>query len=70
MQNVLYLFCLNLTTLTSERKRKMTTYNIQKHEGFKHLNPKLSDYKKNLFNPINIKKIGNERIINWKQKDG
>lgn len=48
----------------------MTTYNIPKHEGFKHLNPKLSDYEKNLFNPINIKKIGNERIINWKQNDG
>ncbi len=46
----------------------MTAYNIPKHEGFKHLNPKSSDYEKILFNLIKIKKMGNERIINWKQK--
>lgn len=36
----------------------MTTYNIQKHDGFKHLNPKLSDYEKavtGIFNEMKLR---------------
>ena len=47
-----------LTTLTSEGKWKMTTYNIPKHDGFKHLNPKLSDYEKavtGIFNEMKLR---------------
>lgn len=36
----------------------MTTYNIPKHDGFKHLNPKLSDYEKavtGIFNEMKLR---------------
>lgn len=36
----------------------MTTYNIQKYEGFKHLDPKMSDYEKavtGIFNEMKLR---------------
>lgn len=41
----------------------MTTYNIPKHDGFKHLNPKLSDYEKA------VTGIFNERKLRQQDKD-
>ena len=37
----------------------MTTYNIQKYEGFKHLDPKMTDYEKavtGIFNEMKLRR--------------
>lgn len=49
----------------------MTTYNIPKHDGFKHLNPKLSDYEKavtGIFNEMKLRR--QDKDIEYMRNNG
>ena len=49
----------------------MTTYNIQKYEGFKHLDPKISDYEKavtGIFNEMKLRQ--HDKDVEYMRNNG